>query len=103
MKLNLKFVNEGKPFEVSDWTVEKHEKALALCVKACEGLSKAEQDQEFRYYVIYIGLKEIDADTPFEKVHNLHVENVIELFNIIYTKGKVDIFFRPKKSIKTKK
>lgn len=102
MKLKLEFVNKGKPFEVSEWTVEKHEKALELCVKECKELPKTKQDQEFRYYVIYIGLREIDSDVPFEKVHKLHVENVIELFNIIYNAGKVDIFFRKKKSIKTK-
>lgn len=102
MKIKLDFVNKGKPFEVSNWTVEKHEKALALCVKETENLSKKQQDQEFRYYVIYIGLKEIDDDCEFEKVHNLHPENVIELFNTIYGAGKVDIFFRPKKSMKKK-
>ncbi len=101
-KLNLKFVNKGKPFVVSKWTVEKHEEALALCLEATEELSKSERDKEFRYYVIYVGLKEVDANIDFEAVHILHPENVIDLFNIIYGEGKVDIFFRPKKSIKKK-
>ena len=57
-------------------------------------MTKSQQDAEFRYYVIYIGLKEIDSSVEFAKVHSLHVENVIELFNIIYNEGKVDIFFR---------
>lgn len=102
MKLKLKFVNKGKPFEVSNWNVEKHEEALSLCIKNTDGMSKALQDAEFRYYVIYIGLKEIDNNVEFEKVHNLHPENVVELFNIIYGAGKIDIFFRPKKSMKKK-
>ena len=102
-KLTLKFVNKGKPFKiVNDWTVEKHENALALCAADNEELSKDEQDVLFRYYVIYVGLKEIDEDVEIIKVRKLHVENVIQLFNIIYNKGKVDIFFRPKKSIKNK-
>lgn len=102
MKLTLKFVNKGKPFEVSDWNVEKHEEALANCVKSTEGMSKSKQDAEFRYHVIHLGLKEIDPSVELETVRNLHPENVIELFNIIYGAGKVDIFFRPKKSIKKK-
>ena len=100
MKLKLKFVNKGKPFEVSEWTVEKHEKTLEACIKSTEKMSKSQQDAEFRYYVIYAGLKEIDSSVEFETVRNLHPENIIELFNIIYNAGKVDIFFRPKKSIK---
>ena len=27
-KYKLPFVNEGKPFEIPNWTVEKHENAL---------------------------------------------------------------------------
>ena len=33
-KLTLSFVNKGKPFEVPNWTPEKHEASLAKLAKA---------------------------------------------------------------------
>jgi len=34
IKYTMKFVNEGKEFEMPPWTVEKHEKAMVNAVKA---------------------------------------------------------------------
>ena len=103
-KLTLPFVNEGKPFTVSaTWTVEKHKQALQAVIRDHPKASNDTQDDLFKYYVVYFGLKEIDSNIDFEEIQELHADNLIALFNIIYTKGKVDIFFRQKQSKKKKK
>jgi hypothetical protein len=96
-KITLPFVNNGKPFTISNWTVQKHTEALELMVSENgENLSEKEEDALFRFYVVYVGLKEVDSTVEFESVKNMHPENLITLFKLIYTAGKVDIFFRGK-------
>lgn len=103
MKLKLKFVNKGKPFELkNDWSVEKQEKVLELMVQNTVDMDDNQKDREFKYYVIYVGLSEIDSEIKMEEIRKLHPENIADLWTVIYTKGKVDIFFREKKSKKTK-
>jgi len=93
-KLTLPFVNDGKPFKVSNWTLGKHEEALAAMAESEGELSESQADAMFRYYVVYIGLKEIDDSVKLDDVKLLHPENMLELFKLIYYAGRVDIFFR---------
>jgi len=106
-KLTLKFVNRGKPFEVPDWTVEKHEKAIALAVeytKNNKDLSEVRKENELKYAIIYETLLEIDKTVKIESVREFftHPENLVDAFNLIYYAGKKDIHFhggekRPRK------
>ena len=92
-KLTLPFINKGKPFIVDNWTVEKHEKALKLMGEELGHLSPEDTDRELKYYIVYVGLSEIDETVNMDTIRKLHVDNLIDLFKIIYYKGKVDIFF----------
>jgi len=100
-KLSLPFVNKGKPFTVSNWTVEKHEKTLSLMVEKNKSASAKELDALFRYYVVLVGLQDIDDSVTMEQVRSLHVENIMELFDAIYYAGKIDIFFHQSDKKKT--
>ena len=102
-KLSLPFVNDGKPFTVGNWTVEKHEKALQLMGEELGNLSPEETEKELKYYIVFVGLSELDDSVTIDIVRNLHVDNLIELFTIIYYKGKVDIFFQQSDKKKGKK
>ena len=93
-KLTLPFVNSGEPFAIANWTLGKHETALAHMAKIEGDMSENESDSLFRYYVVLIGLQEIDDSVSIEDVKSLHPENMLELFKLIYYAGKVDIFFR---------
>ena len=106
VRIRLKFINDGKPFEIGTWTTEKHERALELLLKNTKDVSEEERTKEFKYYVIYVALKEVDKNLDFATIKNLHVENVADLFNLIYNAGKLDIIVEdsvdgdaPKKSI----
>ena len=92
-KLTLPFVNDGKPFTVGNWTIEKHAKALELMAKEKGDLSPADTEAELKYYIVYVGLSELDESVDMDTIRNLHVDNLIQLFTEIYYKGKVDIFF----------
>ena len=91
MKIKLPFVNNNKPFEITTWTTSKHERALELLLKNTENLTDEERTKEFKYYVIYVALKEVDESVKFEDIKNLHVENIADLFNLIYNAGKLKI------------
>ena len=92
-KLTLPFVKKGSPFTVGNWTIEKHSKALELMAKDRGDLSPEETEAELKYYIVYVGLAEIDDSIDMETIRNLHVDNLIQLFQEIYYKGRVDIFF----------
>lgn len=94
VRYSLKIVNNGKPFKISNWTVEKHEDALSELTKNEKGKTTKQLDGLFRYYVILQTLQEIDENVTIEQVKGIHVENIVELFNVIYNAGKVDIVFR---------
>lgn len=113
MKYTLPFVNDGKEFVIPDWTIEKHERALANAVEVTEGnktLSGAQKENELKYAILYETLIEIDETVELEAIRKYftHPENIVEFFNAVYYAGKKDIYFRqeekpPKKKKSTSK
>jgi len=102
-KLNLKIVNKGKPFVLPNWTVTKHKKVLEEINKLPKDTSEGDKDIEFQFLCIYEGLKEVDPKLTLEDVRNTHPMVLAELFNVVYSEGKCDIYFRAKgKKIKSK-
>lgn len=98
MKYTLKFVNNGDPFEMPDWTVEKHEKSLAkLTIAQKENKWTDEQAaKEYKFYVIHETLLEIDPNCTLEDVKSIrHPATRIELFNAVYEAGKESIYYVP--------
>ena len=95
-KLNLKFVNGGKPFILPNWTVGKHKAVLEEVNKLSKTVSEEDKDVEFQYWCIFIGLEELDPDLQIEQVRNIHPAVLGELFNVVYSEGKCDIYFREK-------
>ena len=95
-KLSLKFVNDGKPFEVGPWTVQKHEDTMRMIATDMKDASSEEQERSFQFYVLLVGLREIDETVTMTDIKSLHPENVVELFTLVYLSGKVDVFFHQK-------
>ena len=98
IKYSLKFVNKGKPFVVTNWTVEKHEKAIALAIeytKDKENASETIKENWLKYAIIYQTLVEIDETVTIEDVMKFftHPENLVDAFNSVYYAGKKDIHF----------
>jgi len=102
MKYTIKFVKNGEPFEMPDWTTKKHEAAIAECLKNCKDLPAEEQDKELRFYIIYQTLHEIDDTVKLDTIRNLHPEDLIELFEAVYNAGKRGIVFQEKSRTKKK-
>jgi len=94
IKYHLDFVNDDKPFTVSNWTTKKHEDALDELVKNEKGKTPKELDKLFRFYVVLQTLREVDETVTIEQVKNIHVEDLVELFNAVYYEGKRGIVFQ---------
>lgn len=91
-KLKLKFVNDGKAFDIPDWTTEKHESALAKLIKETKDLTDDERDKKFKFYVVHESLLEIDPNCKFEDVVKMHPIDIIELFTVLYNAGRTGIW-----------
>lgn len=89
---SLPFVNDGEAFAMPDWTVEKHKSAMANLLKNTIDMSDLERDQEYKYYVVFETLKEIDKAVSMDNIKPLHPEDIIELFQAVYNAGKIGIY-----------
>lgn len=98
IKYTLKFVNNGKEFEIPNWTVQKHEKAMVHAIEAAKGkeLTAEEKENMLKFYIMLETLKEIDENVTIEDITDffIHPENIVEFFNAVYYEGKQDIYFR---------
>jgi len=94
-KFTVSFVNKGKPFEMPNWTPEKHEAALAKLAKAQKenNWDDMQANNEFKYYIIHETLLEIDTECEIEDVKKLHPETTIQLFKEVYHAGKENIYY----------
>ena len=96
MKITLPFINNGEPFELPPWTVERHEKALNECLNNTKNMDPKKQDKELRFYVILTCLKEFDSSVTIKDIRTMHVDDMLELFDAIYLSGKRGIVFHEK-------
>jgi len=107
IKYTLKFVNEGKEFEMPPWSVKKHEKAMVNAVKETKDskMTNAEKESTIKFYIILETLQELDASVTIEDVTGffVHPENIVEFFNAVYYEGKQDIYFHQEEEKPPKK
>jgi len=97
IKYTIKCVNNGNPFEMPDWTVDKHENALAK-VSIDQEKNKwndKKAENEWKYYVIHESLLEIDPNCRLEDLKKFltHPVTLIELFNAVYNAGRQNIYY----------
>jgi len=97
IKYTVKCVNKGKPFKMPNWTVEKHEQALAKlgADQKKNNWDNAKADNEFKYYVIHETMLEIDPDCTMEDLKDFlrHPQTLIELFNAVFNAGRENIYY----------
>ena len=114
IKYTLPFINNGKEFVLSDWTVEKHERAIAAALEVTKNnknLNSIQKENELKYAIMYEALVEIDESVELDDIRKYfkHPENIVEFFNAVYYAGKKNIYFRkeekkpPKKKNSTSK
>jgi len=108
IKYTILFVNKGKPFVVPNWTVEKHESAVANAleyVKENVKLTDIQRENELKYRIIYETLFEIDKTVNIEQIREffVHPDNLVEFFTAVYSAGKKEIYFRKEEKNPPKK
>lgn len=102
-KYNIKFVNKGKDFYLSKWTVRKHEEVLKETT-AFEGkLSEKALDEKYRKLLILKGLHEVDPNVTEDNLLDLHPDEQVALFAAVYLQGKRGILAEDKANFQKKK
>jgi len=110
VKYNLPFINKGNPFSMPNWTTKKHEAALTEMLEETEQFKKYKgdkvinqdevdkiQNDYFKYYVILQSLREIDDSVSIDDLIPLHPDTLVQLFNAVYSAGRIDIIYRKEK------
>jgi len=103
---SLPFVNKGKDFTLSNWTVAKHKDVLRE-VKELEDKIKDEKklDEKYRHILILRGLNEVDPNVTEDDLDTLHPDDLIAIFAAVYYQGKSGIISKKdfRKGQKTQK
>lgn len=107
-KYMLSFVNKGKDFTLSKWTVRKHEEVLKETAqyegKKEDGkLEGDELDKKFRNILILKGLHEVDPNVTEDNLLDLHPDEQVALFAAVYLQGKRGILAEDKANFQKKK
>jgi len=102
-KYKLKFVNDGKPFELGNWTVRKHEELLKETAKYEGKMDEKELDKKYRNLLILKGLHEVDPNVTEDDLLDLHPDEQIALFAAVYLQGKRGILAEDKANFQKKK
>ena len=92
VEYSLPFVNKGKDFVLSNWTVLKHKDVLRE-VKQWEDKIKDEKklDEKYRHILILRGLNEVDPNVTEADLDTLHPDDLIAIFAAVYYQGKSGI------------
>ena len=102
-KYTLPFVNDGKPFVLSKWTVRKHEETLKEAARYEKELKGEELDRKYRNLLILKGLHEIDKSVTEDDLLDLHPDEKVALFAAVYLQGKRGILAEDKANFQKKK
>jgi len=86
---SLPFVNKGKNFTLSNWSVKKHKDVLRE-VKEWEDKIKDEKklDEKYRHILILRGLNEVDPNVTEDDLDGMHPDDLIAIFAAVYYQGK---------------
>ena len=107
-KYTLPFVNKGKDFYLSKWTVRKHQEVLKETAKY-EGkkedgkLEGEELEKKYRNLLILKGLHEVDPNVTEDNLLDLHPDEKVALFAAVYLQGKRGILAEDKANFQKKK
>jgi len=86
-KCKLPFINNGKEFEVPKMTVEAHEKAMDDMVQYGK-LNEEKYNRLFNKHLMVGQLKKIDDKVKIEDIENMHPDEYIDLFKMIWDSGR---------------
>jgi len=89
----LYFVIEGKPFNMPEWTIKKHEILLNSMLPLEEQLKlklikQSDYDKKFRVEMILSSLREIDPKVTENDLSLLHPDDFVDLWVAVYNSGK---------------
>jgi hypothetical protein len=92
-KYSIVCINEGKPFDMPKWSVDKHEKLLECMIALEEKLKlkiieQKDYDKQYRLKMILLSIHEIDPNVTEKDLQELHPDDFIDLWMAVYNSGK---------------
>lgn len=94
------FINKGKPFKLSNWTVRKQEEVYKETAKHEDKLKGEALDKKYRDLIILKGLREIDESVSEDDLLDMHPDDKTALFAAVYLQGKRGIIAPEKKDFR---
>jgi len=93
---SLKFVNEGKSFEMPLWTVAKHELLLEMMIPLDEKLrlnviKQKDYDKMYRLQMILLSMHDVDLKVTENDLKSMHPDDFIDLWYAVFNSGKSGI------------
>jgi hypothetical protein len=90
---SIPFIKNGEPFEMTNWTVRKHEELLENMIPydeqlSAEKITQKEYDRQYRLRMILLSMREIDPKVEEKNLLELHPDDFIELWIACYNSGK---------------
>lgn len=88
-KIKLSFVNDGKSFNLPRMTVKRQEELMESIVDIEKKYTdEKKQNQESNKLLVLKTLQVIDGSITLDDINNMHPEDFIVLFNMIWDKGR---------------
>ena len=83
-------VNDGKPFELPEMTVKKHEAILREMADSRDKYTNLEYSRALQKELIYKSLKEVDKTVTKEMIESLHPTEFSDLSDAVWEAGRTD-------------
>ena len=89
-KIKLSFVNDSEPFMVPHMTVKKQEELLDDMTQIEKTMKPTDPkyNREVNKHMVKRVLQTIDPGIDIEDINNMHPDDYIELFNMIWSGGR---------------
>jgi len=89
-KIKLSFVNKGKEFNIPKMTVLRQEELMEEMIKTKidEKTEPLKYNREFNKIMVWKTLQVIDVDVSLDDINNMHPNDFIKIFTLIWESGR---------------
>jgi len=88
-KIKLSFMNKGQPFKLPPMTVKRQEELMEEMVKLEKNIEDQEKyNREINKQMVLKTLQKVDDSITMEHINNMHPDDYIKLFSLIWGEGR---------------
>ena len=87
-KIKLSFVDGGKEFLLPNMTVKRQEELMESMVKLEDKYEGDKYNREVNKQLVLLTLQAIDKSVTLNNIENMHPDDYITLFGLIWDRGR---------------